>query len=85
MGVNRFLNESWKNGMYDMTYEEAQELRSAWFDAFPEMEFHMNPSTCSAPNGGADTNIYVGHSLAGTSRKYCSYNSACNYPLNCSG
>ena len=85
MGIARFLNECYKDGMYDMTYEEAKELRSAWFEAFPEMEYHMKPAECATPKQGGDSNIYEAHALCGLSRRYCSYNSACNYPLTCGG
>ena len=81
MGVKRFLNEAWRNGMYDMQYDEAAELRSAWFEAFPEMEYHMQPTECGPAHGGDSNLCYTAHTITGRVRRYCSYNSACNFPF----
>lgn len=89
MGVTRFLTEAYRHGMRDMTEDEARELRNAWFEAFPEMRYHMAPTTCGGGAEQAETkedeeeeaHVYVGRTLTGRVRKYCTYNSACNFPF----
>jgi hypothetical protein len=82
MGVARFHNEACINGMYDMTYDQAADLRSAWFDAFPEMEHHMKPTECARdPESNSSGPLYEAFTQTGRSRRHCSYNSACNFPF----
>ena len=81
MSANRFLNECWKNGMYDMTYEEAEHLRNAWFEAFPEMDYFMAPTECGARQGGDPDHRYMASNIVGNVRRHCSFNSAVNFPF----
>jgi len=82
MGVERFLLEVHRSGMYDMTREEAEELRNAWFEAFPEMKYYMSPAECSGQatdDKEDEKHIYIAQTLTGRIRKHCSFNSALNY------
>lgn len=80
MGAERFLVQCHMDGMSDMTFKEAEELRNAWFAAYPEMTEYMQPVSCTAP-GGDDKRRYEARTLTGRVRRFCSFNSSCNYPF----
>jgi DNA polymerase-1 len=84
MGVDRFLLECYRSGMYDMTREEAADLRAAWFASFPEMRYYMSPTECPGLAGEEeedDKHPYMASTLTGRIRRGCSFNSACNFPF----
>jgi DNA polymerase I-like protein with 3'-5' exonuclease and polymerase domains len=72
MSDTTFLNNQRKTGNIEMTPAEATELRTAWFDAFPEMDKHMQPTR----EGNSDR--YIATNIFGMTRRNCSFNSACN-------
>ena len=79
MGTNGFLNNvrsSW--GIVDMTYDEADAMRRAWFEAMPEMAEYLKPMPCP---GGPEGHDYMATTLTGRVRRYCSYCSAANAPF----
>jgi hypothetical protein len=87
MREKRFYLQCRMDGMDDMTLDKATDLRTAWFRALPEMDKHMQPQECGSrdPKKPDDPNRYEACTLTGRLRRYCSFNSACNYPLTDGG
>ena len=81
MAPSTLLVEFYKAGMSDMTLEDAERLHAKWFEAFPEMKMYMNPVRCGTPKHHDDRAIYMASCLSGRIRRYCTKNSAINFPF----
>ena len=81
MGAKRFLQGLRVKGIYDFTLKQAEDLRTSWIDALPEMELHMRPVECGPRDGGYGDHVYEAVTLDGLKRRYCSFCSALNLPF----
>ena len=80
LGEERFLSGCQAKGMIDMTIKDAEQLKEMWFKTFPEMKEYMRPTACPSL-AGSNQQMYQAVTLTGRLRRYCSFNSACNYPF----
>lgn len=87
MSAETFLKTQRGFGNTEMTIEEAEDLRTKWFAAFPEMDLHMNPKPDVVTDEdrqrfkNPNLRLCQASNILGVTRRKCSFNSACNYPF----
>ena len=87
MSAKTFLNTQRGYGNIEITLEECEELRDAWFKVFPEMAEHMQPVADVVTEydrirmNEDNLRLYQAENIMGVVRRKCSFNSACNYPF----
>ena len=87
MSAETFLKTQRGYGNIEITLEECQPLRDAWFEVFPEMAEHMKPVADVVTEYDRERlkednlRLFKAKNIAGVLRRKCSFNSACNYPF----
>lgn len=87
MSAKTFLRTQRGYGNIEITLEECEELRTKWFEAFPEMVHHMSPESDVVNDYDRkrlnDPNLRLSkaRNIMGVLRRKCTFNSACNFPF----